>query len=85
MASIRAAHYGETEQALTNDSIVRQTASQLPWNELKEQFTHGNGEPTFEFMMRANETYRERGGEFDGPLHIGAIATAIIMIIEEEA
>ena len=85
MATIRAAHYSETEQALTQDPIVRQLASQLPWNELKERFTHDNGAPNFDFMMRANEAYHERGGEFDGPLHIGAIATAIIMIIEEEA
>ena len=84
MATIRAAHYGETERALTEDPIVRQMASELPWNELKERFTHDDGEPNFDFMMIANEEYRNRGGEFDGPLHIGAIATAIVMIFDEE-
>lgn len=84
MATIRAKHYDETEQRLTKDPIVRQMASELPWNDLKERFTHESGEPNFDFMMRANETYRERGGNDEGPLHIGAIATAIIMIFEEE-
>ena len=82
MATIRAAHYGETEERLTKDPIVIAMASDLPWNELKERFTHESGEPTFDFMMRANQTYRDRGGKDGG--HIGAIATAIIMIIEGE-
>jgi hypothetical protein len=82
MTCIKAAHYNETEQRLTNDPIVQQLASEIPWNVINERFTNDAGEPTFDFMMRANEEYRFRGGEDGG--HIGAIANAIISIVEAE-
>lgn len=82
MATIRAKHYGETEERLTKDPVVIQMADELrgAWAGLKADFTHEGGAPNFEFMMRANEEYRNRGGEDGG--HIGAIATAIINILE---
>ena len=83
MATIRAAHYDETEARLMKDPIVIQLASELPWNELKERFTHESGEPNFDFMMRTNEEYRNRGGKDGG--HIGAIATSIINLIDENS
>ena len=82
MACIKAAHYDETEQRLAQDPIVRELASEIPWSILNERFTNDEGEPTSDFMMRANEAYRYRGGTDGG--HIGAIASAILLIMNEE-
>ena len=77
MATIRAKHYGETEERLTKDPIVIEMANELPMEILKD-FLHESGSPNSDLMMRANHEYRERGGEDGG--HIGAIAHAILMI-----
>jgi len=83
MATIKAAHYGETEARLRKDPIVIALASEIPWNELNDRFLDSNSEPNFDFMMRANEAYRARGGEDGG--HIGAIAAAIVSLVCQEA
>ena len=79
MTTIKAAHYNETEERLTKDPIVISMAEALSYNELVGSFLHSSGEPTFDFMTRANDTYRERGGKDGG--HIGAISQAIIKLI----
>ena len=81
MATIAAKHYAETEERLTKDPIVVSMANQLSYNELVGSFLHSDGHPTFDFMQRANESYRSFGGEDVG--HIGAIANAIIKLILE--
>jgi len=77
MATIRAAHYDETEKTYTEDPIVIQMASEIP-DDLIDGFTHDNGSANHQFMMMANHEYGNRGGEVHG--HIGAIAAAILIL-----
>ena len=79
MAVIQAAHYGETEARLLEDPIVIELASEIPWNELNDRFLNNDMEPNFDFMMRANQAYSDRGGKDGG--HIGAIANAIVALV----
>ena len=79
MATLRAAHYGETEARLMEDPIVIELASEIPWNELNERFLNDDMEPNFEFMMRANDAYASRGGTDGG--HIGAVASAVVALV----
>lgn len=79
MATIKAAHYGETEARLLEDPIVIELASEIPWNELNDRFLNNDMEPNFDFMMRANDAYASRGGKDGG--HIGAIANAIVALV----
>ncbi|AGM61600.1 hypothetical protein SEA_SOILDRAGON_85 [Mycobacterium phage SoilDragon] len=80
MAVIEAKHYEETRQRLTKDPIVIALSEEirgLP----REQMVHEDSDtPRFEFMQAANREYRRRGGTDGG--HIGAIAEAIIRILD---
>jgi len=84
MATIRAAHYGETEQRLAHDPIVQAMAQDLG-NVNPAALVHdGEDEtPRFEFMLAANDEYRKRGGTDGG--HIGAVASAILIVLKERA
>ena len=78
MATIRSKQYGEDEARLAKDPIVVAMAAELPRDGFRGRSLHDSGEPTFSFMMLANEEYRKRGGK-DGA-HIGCIAHAILKI-----
>ena len=79
MATIRSKQYGEDEARLAKDPIVIAMAAELPRDGFLGRYLHDNGEPTFSFMMLANEEYRKRGGGGDA-MHIGCIAHAILKI-----
>ena len=77
MATIRAKHYDVDEARLAEDPLVITMANEIPVAVIS-QWLHGDGQPTSDFMMRANREYRNRGGK-DGA-HIGCIAHAILKI-----
>lgn len=78
MATIKAKHYDDDEKRLSEDPIVIAMANELPSDGFLGRYLHDTGEPTFSFMLRANDEYRARGGK-DGA-HIGCIAHAILRI-----
>jgi hypothetical protein len=82
MASIRAGHYDDTEKWLSQHPVIIAMAAGLrgtPRNKL----AHADGTPLFEFMKGANREFYKRGGKFEGrPPHIGAVATALLMVLD---
>src|SRR6516165_8880561 len=62
MVMIKAAHYDEVEELLSNDPIVQAMAQGLAKVE-REKLVHEDGSPRWEFMQKANAEYRERGGQ----------------------
>lgn len=76
--TIRAAYYDETERRLTDDQIVIDMAASLTRTS-RDQMTHDDGTPRFEFMQAANRVYAERGGKDNG--HIGAVAHALLALL----
>lgn len=85
MPTIRAAHYGETEERLTHDPIVIAMASEIPeaMVTVENNMIHESGQPTSGFMNTCNAEYRRRGGTDGG--HIGAVAHAILMLMGMES
>jgi hypothetical protein len=84
MTGIRAKHYSETEARLVEDPIVHAMAGGL-LKTPREELAHDNGPdatPRHEFMGAANAEYRERGGKDGG--HIGAVAHALLALLDEE-
>lgn len=81
MTTIKAAHYDETEIRLMADPIIVDMAGGLK-GVPRDQLMHTGPEntPRFEFMMRANEEYRSRGGTDGG--HIGAVARALLRLLD---
>lgn len=76
--TIRAGHYDEVERRLRADPVVRAMARELrgagTWGAV-----HEDGTPSHGFMLSANRTYAERGGEITGK-HIGAVARAVLAL-----
>lgn len=72
--------YEKARQRLMKDPIIIKMADDIKRNDLpKSHFTHEDGGPTLEFMMRANQQYSRSGGK-DGA-HIGAIAEALLRLV----
>lgn len=84
---LRSAEYAKTEEALSNDPVVIEMASDLRRSGApKSDFAHDDGGPRHAFMIAANDRYFERGGSWDGPLHLGAIGrVAIRLAFPEDA
>jgi len=79
---IRAAHYDETEQWLLTLPIIRDMAMGLR-NVPRDQLASEGGTPLFEFMMASNREFDNRGGKDEGHhMHIGAVATALLMVLD---
>jgi hypothetical protein len=77
---IQASHYSETETRLTGDPVVIAMAQELHQAGMTfDVLTHPGGSPKFDFMMRANDEYRDRGGQDGG--HIGAVPTAVLTVL----
>jgi hypothetical protein len=82
---IEAGHYEETRQRLTKDPIVIAMANELKGKVPRSELVHNDDPndprptPRFDFMMKANAEYRDRGGTDGG--HMGAIAEAILRLI----
>lgn len=76
---IRAAHYGETEDRLTNDPIVQRMARDLHGIGVRPEeiaWEDGEGTVRHEWSLRINSGYRQLGGTDGG--HIGAVPTAVL-------
>jgi hypothetical protein len=69
--------YENTRQRLMKDPIVIAMADDVSNYDISK-LTHEGGNPNFEFMMKANEEYRRRGGTDGG--HLGAIAEAVLRL-----
>ncbi|AMS01077.1 hypothetical protein SEA_ARCHERNM_83 [Mycobacterium phage ArcherNM] len=76
--TIEAAHYAENRRALQSDPIVVAMSVEMNGapDHIKASWTHGEGEPTFEFMQIANREFDRRGGT--GAESIGAVAKALL-------
>jgi hypothetical protein len=84
---IKAAHYDEVEELLSNDPIVQAMAQGLAKVE-REKLAYEDGQPRWEFMQKANAEYRERGGKGSGHDegdHIGAVAHALLIVLDSGA
>jgi len=79
--AIEAAHYEETRQRLLGDAVVVRMAAEIRSMD-RTMVVHDDGSPRWDFMRAANQTYRERGGDQTQPLHIGAVAEAIVILLE---
>lgn len=89
MTGIRSRDYDETEARLANDPIVLAMAVGLRETPRTELAHDGeNGGPRFEFMGAANDEYRTRlaaaGRTDDQPRHLGAVAHALLLVLDEE-
>lgn len=74
--TIQAAHYGETVEALKADPIIIQMAIEIePLNLPAEELRSWN------FIQRALDIYKERGGQIG--THIGGPAEAIAKTLQE--
>lgn len=71
MAMIRAAHYGETVEALKADPIIQSMVVMLP----------DDVEMDFGFTLAANAEYARRGGKVQA--HIGGVKEALAALIAE--
>lgn len=80
--AIEAAHYRQVENELTHDPIVIAMAAEMlnAPADVKASWTHPDGSPRFEFMQKANTTYRDYGGTATGT-HIGAVANAVLALL----
>jgi hypothetical protein len=81
MATIRAAHYGETVEQLKADPIVHAMAAAVAGSP-RDELAHPDGTPRHEFMGHANAEYDLRGGRVTG--HLGAVAEALLALLDEE-
>ena len=80
--TIRAAHYDEAVTRLVHNPIVQQMAAEIAVARLPlDRFFHEEGTPRFDFMLAANATYAERGGDIYYASHIGAVAEALYRIL----
>ncbi|MCX2931392.1 hypothetical protein ORI20_13995 [Mycobacterium sp. CVI_P3] len=80
MSTIESEHYAQTRQRLAADPIVQNMAIGLQ-GVPRDQLTHDDGGPRFEFMQAANHEYENRGGT-DGARHIGAVAEALLQLLD---
>ena len=80
--AIEAAHYEQTRQRLLGDPIVVRMAAELRSMD-RTMLVHDDGSPRWDFMRAANDEYRRRGGDQNAPLHIGAVAEAIVRLVTE--
>ena len=81
-AVILAPHYREVVIELVNNEIIQDMARGIK-NVPIERITHDDGEPRFEFMMVANDMFRNRGGSTKGSQHIGAVAEALLKLLNK--
>lgn len=82
--AILAPHYREVVIELFNNEIIQDMARGIK-NVPIEKITHDDGGPRFEFMMASNEEFRNRGGSTKGSQHIGAVAEALLKLLNKEA
>lgn len=77
--TIEAEKYRETRAALAEDPIIQALATELP-PDWRLQFTHGgtDDQPNYNFMCRALDEYKRRGGTIK--THIGGPAEAVIAV-----
>lgn len=82
--AIEAGHYEEARRALMADPVVQDMAEGVRWATVRADLAHADGTPRFEFMTAASREYFARGGTYsaDRPLHIGAVAEAILRILD---
>lgn len=82
MAVLESAEYGHRRRMLAGSDTVRQMAAGLA-GVPREECAHDDGTPLFEFMMAANREYdaRRRPGDPE-PGHIGAVAEAVLMVLD---
>jgi hypothetical protein len=91
--AIEAEHYQKTRDALKKDPVILAMVAEIQrdmnYNSFMAMFTHngtrrrtdeGDG-PTFDFMGRALDEYKKRGGTIGS--HIGGPAEAIIALMQE--
>lgn len=81
MTVIRDHSYDAIEQTLAADPIVIGMAAGVA-NMPRQDLAHEDGTPRFEFMQAANREYDNRGGRKDLPAHIGAVARAVIIVLD---
>lgn len=82
MHVIKAAHYGEVVTKLMADPIIIDMAGGLKGVPM-DKLAHDDGGPRFEFMQGANREFDKRGGGKDLPLHIGAVAEALLELLKK--
>lgn len=82
MSVIQAAHYGRTEQNLSQEQIVVDMAAGLPIDLRTDGAVNEHGEPSSAFMGAALAEYKRRGGTTG--CHIGAVANALLKLKREE-
>lgn len=77
---MRAAHYDLTVSKLVEDPIILAMARELP-REIVDEFRKlTRDELPWDFMCRALDTYKARGGTI--PTHIGGPAEAVHVLIK---
>jgi hypothetical protein len=82
MTVIESADYEQARQRFMKDPIVMAMAKGLKGVPVTEIAHEGSKTPKFEFMQAANREYQSRGGK--DAAHIGAIAEALIRLLEAD-
>lgn len=86
MTVIRAEHYDEIENWLTEDLIVQAMAKGLA-GVPRAEMVHDDGTPRFEFMLAANHEYEKRSAHNSAThdqitgAHLGAVAYALLKLL----
>lgn len=81
MSVIESPEYGKRRRALADCERVRQMAAGLAGP--RADYAHDDGTPRFQFMMAANAEYARRRWPGDPePGHIGAVAEAVLMVLD---
>lgn len=81
MTVICAAHYAEAVAALAADPIVIDMAAGLT-DVCRIKLASADGTPHWDLMRGANDEYAKRGGKGVPHQHIGAVAEALLSILD---
>lgn len=82
MNIIEPGSYDENVATLRKDPIVIGMAHSMRNDPLSDiDLTKPDGGLGTSFMTVANEEYRRRGGDFSGPLQVGAVGRAVISLL----
>jgi len=81
MGVIQSNDYADRERALASDPVVQRMAADLRYSGApREDYAHEDGTARHEFMGAANDAYRSMGGDYEGPLHLGAVPNAVLKL-----